>query len=301
MGFSSLADLTNETITNGKRLVQSWNKLSSANTETGAMWYSYFTTAGNPSAGSYAGTTLAFQSCNDTTVGAVNLDGNKSPDTRHILSWDAVSPVATGNPAWLMLVDILGYYPVVQVNATLGVQTTNSTAGANALPNRQGSQDLGVGVMAFLECTTAMGAIASTVQLTYTNTAGSSGRVTSVSPQLQASGVTTAILNSGPPSTANVYGPFIPLQAGDLGITSVQSATFGGAVGQTGVTAIVLARPIATIPILTVNIAQCREFVMNPPLLPQVPDSACLAVLQYAGSGTGASSNYFGQLIMGWG
>ncbi len=255
-----------------------------------------FTTAGNPPANTFAGaTTLAFTTCSDTTTGAIYIGGNKTPDTRHLLGWEgAVSGFA---PVWLWLVDILGYYPSIDMNSS-ATQTTNSTAGVNKLPNRQGVQDDGVGVRAFLEITTASGATGHALSMTYTNTALASGKTLPVTVDCTASAIITHITHSG--TAANNYGPFLPLAVGDLGIVSVQDVKLSLASGA-GRACLVLARLIAPIPIATQNVAAAREYLMNCPIASHIPDGACLAVIRLAGGATTASMNYYGHLEFGWG
>jgi hypothetical protein len=65
--------------------------------------------------------------------------------------------------------------------------------------------------------------------------------------------------------------------------------------------ALVLCKPLATIPIVTAGVAGERNLVMQMPSLPQIQDGACLAWLYFAGANTAASSQIMGSVDFAWG
>ncbi len=89
----------------------------------------------------------------------------------------------------------------------------------------------GVGLMMFLYAYAAAGATATNATITYTNTAGTGGR-TSVA--------------TVPSSGLSVLGAcFVaPLQAGDLGVKSVESVQLSASTGTAGSVGVLLARPV---------------------------------------------------------
>lgn len=119
MGFSSHDDFLNKVTVNGKFLRLDWNKLShSVAVQAAGEWHSLFGNAGNPSGSVEGGTNLSFQTLNDQATGALPLFTSVAPDTRHIINVSAFSAAATSCPTVLMLVDLLGYYPITSVTTT---------------------------------------------------------------------------------------------------------------------------------------------------------------------------------------
>jgi hypothetical protein len=156
----------------------------------------------------------------------------------------------------------------------------------------------GVGVRAFLVVTATTGATAHNIAMSYTNTASTAGRALPVTVACTASAIVPHITHSG--TAANNYGAFLPLASGDTGIKSVETVTISAASGA-GTAALVLARPLLTLPITTVSIAAERDLINQLPSLPRVVDGACLTWLYFAGAATAASTNFYGSVEMAWG
>jgi len=126
----------------------------------------------------------------------------------------------------------------------------------------------GVGNFAFMEIYTLIGSTSSTVTMSYTNQAGTSGRT---SPAV-------ALGNTGFREVTRVI--LMPLQAGDTGIRSVQSVTYAttGVVGALGVT---VGRPLAYMGVGGPGAAGWRDFTTGMPGIPQIEADACLALLWF--------------------
>jgi hypothetical protein len=129
MGFSSMDDLVNEMTTNSKFRRVDFNKLTHAvTTQVAGEWYSLFHSTGNPAAGVLnGGTSKVFQTLDETSTGAIPHGGTVSPDTKHILNASAFSAGATTMPAVLMLVDLLGYIPLLNTGSPNPITTGAST------------------------------------------------------------------------------------------------------------------------------------------------------------------------------
>lgn len=140
--------------------------------------------------------------------------------------------------------DMLWYNSGISITTTTG-QTINSVT----LPSRDNAGGTnGVGVMAWLYCATATtnaGAVANTT-ITYTNSAGTGSR--------------TGSLVQSWPATA-VAGTFIPftLQAGDLGVKSIQTLTLGTSY-VTGTVILFLTRDIAFISLAAAASGQVMDW-----------------------------------------
>lgn len=293
MAFTSIDDLVSE-ITSGKFNRADWNKITGGAAYTAGRWYDLSALAGTPIANAWAGTALNWVSCNEaagngTQIFGIPHGGNVSTDTKHLLNASAITAVATGVPSQLMLVDMQGYYPGINMN----LATAQTLVGTPTLRYTNG-----VGVRASLVVTATTGATAHNIAMSYTNQAAVASRTLPVTVSCTASAITPHITHSG--TAANNYGPFLPLASGDTGIQSVQTVTISAA-SLAGTAALVLYRPLMTIPLALASIASERDFLNQIPSLPQIRDGACLTWLYFAGAATAASSNFYGSLEMGWG
>lgn len=157
----------------------------------------------------------------------------------------------------------------------------------------------GAGVQAFITPSTALGAGVPNIRLTYTDAAGNTGNLTPATlPISNASAPIGQIEYSG--TAAGKYGPFVPLAAGDTGIRSVEQFNYS-VTHTSGVTNVVLCRPLLTLPMTTIGVASERDLLNQVPSLPRVYDGACLVWLMYAGAATPASSAFYGHIDCGWG
>ena len=290
-------DLVNQITTNGKFVRADWNKNTSATTaQTAGMWYSLFRGAGNPGADAVlgTGTNLAFQSLSDATANATGIphggDVGAGSGYKHILNASAFTAAATSCPTILMLVDLLGFYPITTCTVTTA-QTLNNTV---TLPRYTS----GAGVQAFVTPSTGMGAGTPNISIGYTNSAGVAGKATPATlPIGMTAAPVTSIVYSG--TGTGKVGPFMPLAAGDAGIRSVQSFTLS-ATYTSGALNLVLCKPLLTLPITTLGVAAERDLVNQLPSLPKVYDGACLSWLMYAGAATPVNSALYGHLDLGW-
>ncbi len=294
MGFSSHDDFLTEVTTNGKFWRNDWNKITGAAAYTAGRWYDMSALGGSPVANAWAGTALTYTPCNESTGNGTQIfglrhGGDVSTDTKHILNVAAVTGVATGVPGVLMLVDMCGYWPGINMN----VATAQTLSGTPSLRYANG-----VGVRAYLTVVTTTGATAHNVAMSYTDQDGNTGNTLPVTVACTASAITPHITHSG--TAANNYGPFLPLANGDYGIRNVASVTISAASGA-GTAALVLARPLLTLPLTTVSVGAERDLMNQLPSLPRVFDGACLTWLYFAGAATGASTNFYGSVDFGWG
>ena len=293
MGFTSLDDLVSK-ITAGKIYRADWNKITGTVAYAAGRWYDMSALNGTPIANAWAGTSLAWRTCDDaagngTQIFGLQHGGNVSADTKHGLNVSAVTAVSTGVPSQLMLVDMQGYYPGIAMNSS-GLQTLTGT------PTLRYTN--GVGVRAALVITTTAGATAHNLSMTYTNSASVGSRTMPFTVSCTASAITPHITHSG--TAANNYGPFLPLASGDVGIESVQSVQLSAS-SLAGTAALVLYKPILTIPLVALGVATERDLLNQIPSLPQIKDGACLTWLYFTGASTAANTNFYGALEVGWG
>ena len=282
MSFTSMDDIISE-ITNGKFSRQDWNKITGAAAYTAGRWYDFSQLNGYPVANAYAGTALAWKTCdastgNGTQIFGIQHGGTVSTDTQHVMNVAAVTSVATGVPGVLMLIDMQGYYPGINMN-TASAQTLTGT------PTLRYAN--GAGVRAFLTINTSSGATAHNVAISYTNQSGTAGRALPVTVACTASAITPHITHSG--TAANNYGPFLPMASGDTGIQSVQSLTLSAA-SLAGTASLVLARPLLSLPISTAGVIAERDLLNQLPSLPRIYDNACLSLIELPKPATTATT-----------
>lgn len=300
MGFSSIDDYVSEVTTNGKFWRADWNKITGSVAYTAGNWYDLSPLAGTPTANAWTGTALNAQVPTEATGFGIYHGGNVSTDTKHLMNIGAYSAVATAVPGVLMLVDVAMYYPGINLLTTTAAQTL--TNGVSLTRHTTGA-----GLRPFMVSTALTGTPTGTPVMTmsYTNQAGTAGRALGATVNFTAGAANIPtpgkIAHSG--VAANNYGPFLPLQAGDTGVRSVQSVTmttnYGGATTITG--ALVLAKPLATLPIVAASVAAERNLMTQLPSLPKIEDGACLAWLYFPGAATAASSSLFGYCDFAWG
>jgi len=263
-GFTSYDDLIAE-LTAGKRLEWNFVKVAPAAVQAAGSWQTLWKAAGNPGAGGDpAGTPGISYNSDPNRVGAMSWP-DVSPDLKFGISFGGLSTIA-GN---LMIYDRLCGVGAVSL-ATTGAKAVNSVA----LPR----YTTGVDVQAVLEVTTATTTTAPVVNLnSYTNEVPTSGRA---GPNLTF------------PAAATVLHclQFLPLQAGDKGIRSIEGAT--------GIVTVALIKQLATIP-LPANQWNEVDLVLQLAALPPVIDGAALCLaFQAAATGT---PTVFGRIRIGYG
>jgi hypothetical protein len=191
-------------------------------------------------------------------------------------------------------------------NAIAGtaIAFTDAGTGTHTMTLRWPRYTDGAGVQAFFVNTNATALGAGTPNLTlpsYTNAAGTASRVTPSSPSPPI-GKTAAsnghILYSGA-TGAGKLGPFLPLQAGDTGIQSVQQIQNSTSY-VSGEYSVIIAKPLLDIPMTTLGVAGEREFASQLPSFPKVYDGAAIYWLLYSGAATPANSAFYGRVDFGW-
>lgn len=250
-------------------------------------------------AGGTNGQTPRFMPYNANMQGCIwpgDLTGGTA--TKHLLTMSAQTSGTNTVPITLLLVDLLGCY--ARIDGNVGTQLT--LANSLTLPRYTD----GAGVMAYsVVAPTTTGTNAHNITLEYTNQSNVGTRNLPQTVAATASSVNSHIYHSG--TAANNIGPFLPLQAGDTGIRSVQKWQQSAANGTASTfTNLVLAKPIMEIPVTTQYLLSERDMLNQFPSLPIIQEAAatsnaCLSWLAYAGSGTPANTNFFGVLRYAWG
>lgn len=204
-------------------------------------WHSLVRTTNKQPAGTFAPAAIpGGTAVNRSTVGALfpHLSNPSGSDKKYLLTVGYSSGTTLNQ---ILLVDKLVAASGVSGNVNTA-QTTDTTSLTRYTD--------GAGVLATMEVTTALGATASNVTLSYTNQDGTSGR-TSPSVAMTTSAITGRLV---PVET----GPFMRLSNGDFGVRSVQSVTLSAAMGA-GVLNLYLYKPLHWLPGIATNIYVERD------------------------------------------
>lgn len=191
----------------------------------GRPW-STWALAGNPGAGSFD-TTLAGVALSSTSAqvnGQINFVNPGSGNT-YLQRFQGAATIA----GTLILADRLWHNGGFTITSTSG-QTVNSAT----LPARDNTGTTnGAGVLLGLEISAAAGAASPTITVAYTNSAGTGSR---------------SATNSFPTANSPAAGSFFPigLQAGDIGVRSVQTLTLSAS-WVSGTMNLVAYRPIVAL------------------------------------------------------
>ena len=255
MTIDSVDDLIASYAT-GQRIL--FNKAATA--QATGQWASFWGIAGQPGTGTLTiGNTSPGAVPTDATAGAPTINAFGSGNTGYLASGSVYSSVN----GQYFLADRL--YHAGSFSLALGaVGITDPPSFSSRLPNGDYT-----GVSMWLEIATVNGATNTTVTVSYTNEKLVSGRTAALDANINAHAINRLL-------------PF-RLQAGDLGVSSIQSVTVGGVAG-TGTVNVVLSRLIAAFNVYSYA-AEPRADIFKLGM-PIVYDTSCLWMYAL----TGASS-----------
>lgn len=293
MAIQSIDNLINA-ISGGKTARYDWNKITGAANYAAGRWYEMMSLAGSPVATTYPGSALAWVTCTESTGDGTNAfgiqhGGDVSTDIKHLLNMAAWGTAASSVPSTLMLVDVQGYYPGINMNS-LSAQTLTGT------PTLRYAN--GVGIRAFLAVRATTGSTAHNLAYNYNNQAAAAN-TNPVTVACTASAIVPHITHSG--LAANNYGPFLPLAQGDTGIQQFNTVTLSAASGTASTAALVLVKPLAQITIGIASLMTEKDLLNQIPSLPRIRDGACLGWILGTGAATVAATTFAGQTEFVWG
>lgn len=296
MGYNSQDDLISSLTTDGKGDMAFCNKALGAAGIAGA-WTLLGPHAGTPPASVYTGSDLTWVDTDDTWAeGTIYTGGDKSPETKHFLSAGASCVAAAGAPWYIMAVDMVGFVPLTGTNvSSTGTKTVTMTAISNTAAKRDRYPN-GEGLRLFVAADTAMGANAPTCVINYLDTGGASGATTSFSST--ASMTIGSLLNTG--AAANKYNPFLPLAAGDTGVSDIVSLVWSGTAHASGTVIIGLVKPLWTVPVPATGLYTKVDFVNALPSLRRIPDGANIQFLLFQTGATTSGGTVLVDFDYGW-
>jgi len=273
LGFREIAESERD----GFTFISGWRKQPTQTTGAG-IWFDLSMSPGNPRPNNYIGPSGVFTPMSQSEDGGIPHGGNVSPKTKMLRIFEAQTATAAATPLTLHLLDYLGFYSFIDESDT-DEQFLDNTIGLPRYTNGNGVQIMPVVVAP------QVGGSSGFV-VTYTNSNGVSDRKT---PRHV---ITTQAINgtiaSSSGSVADSRAPFMALQSGDTGVLRVDSIQFDG-VGDIGLLALVLVKPIAKHYIRGINAPSERDYFTDDAALPVIQDDAYLNLLSLpAGNLSGA-------------
>lgn len=259
-----------------------------AQVTTAGIWFDMSMSPGNPAPQYYAASPLVAQQMTKSGDGGFNHGNSVSPLQKHLSSFLIMSNSATGLPMSYMLCDYLLYYPFVDTSVNDEQFMTNSSS----LPRYTD----GVGVQMMAVSVASCSGTLPPFTVNYTNSDGTSGRTTTAS-KFNLATANGSIMTSHTGATISAQ-PFIPLQAGDIGVRSVESVTFPTTT-DVGLFALVLVKPLVTGVILEQTAPSELVPVSHQAQLPRIYDNAFLSLLVLP-QGSLSGVGFFGEIKTIW-
>lgn len=299
MGFSSQDELISSITTDGQIDPVVYQKTTPAAGLAG-HWQHAINGVGTIPAATFSGAEATFVPTDNTWAeGAIPIGDQIDPITKHILSMGVSLVAAAGAPWFVLPIDLVGYAKLTTTNvSTTGAKTITMTpiaataAKVDRYPN-------GEGLRMFVASYATMGANAPTMQVTYTNSAGTTGRTTTAGIVSTASATSGILLNSG--NAANKVGPFLNLAAGDTGVKDIESLTWGGTAHASGSVFIGLCKPLCMpIPVPATGLYNMVDFVNTLPSMPRLRNGANVQFLIFATGATTSGATLYANFDYGW-
>ena len=287
--ISSMRDLVaaeNE----GKTNFATWRKTPSQATVAG-IWFDLSMSPGNPVPNYYAASPLVSTALAQSTDGGISHGGNVAQlgYKKFVKTMMVLNTSANAAPNYLMLLDYLLYYPFVDMSVT------DEQPLINTVPLPRYTSGVGVQIMA-VQVAAQSGVGNPRFFCTYTNSDGVSGRTT-CTVACNTTVVTGAVITSAQATNSSV-GPFLPLQAGDKGVRSIESVTF--LTPDIGLISLVLVEPVENICLRTIDAPAERVPVIDFFDFPQVQDDAYLNLICCPNASL-AGTPFHGYLQTVWG
>jgi hypothetical protein len=288
-GFNSIRSLVDREVTDGATVYTGWRKLPSVATAAG-FWQDLSMAPGNPRPNYYASSPQIAARLAQSTDGGIYHGGAVSPSTKHLRILTALTAAAGAVPLPMTLCDYLLYYPFLDESIIDEEQVMDNTVGLSRYTN-----GAGVRIMAVVVAGHTVGT-GTFFTVNYTNQAGVAGRTT-LPAQLGTQFVNGTIATSAR-ATASCFAPFLPLQAGDTGVRSVEGITFTG-IPDVGLVTLVLVKPLADISLRGIDAPVEVDFLIDRPSSPRIVDDAYLNFIALAG-GSLSAAQIMGDATFTW-
>jgi hypothetical protein len=270
--FSSLSDLIDKATTGGKR--QDFPFYKVATLAVTNSFASLWNVGATPPAGGAPTNIPSGTFPTNSTVGSFRQSDATGTNTLHMTTAYAQGTAA---PNTLLLYDRLWH-------GASGTHVTTNQQNINGSPSRYlGSESKGN--FAFLEVTTALGATAQNLTMTYVDQDGNAAEAAPALAMVASSAVTRI-----------PHAPwYVPLNSGDTGLQRVTRIQMSA--GNTaGVSNVVVGHTLAFMPCPVANQMMIVDGINSAFNLVQIQNGACLSFIECKGVGT--ATGYYGQVIL---
>lgn len=284
MGFRNVAAFANAE-NDGQTWYSTWRKSPSQATTIG-IWFDLSMSPGSPVPQYYAASPLIGAPMSYSDEQGLMHGRNVSPATKHLAGLTVMTTTATALPMPMILCDYLYYYPFIDEGST-DEQFLDNTVAVPRYADGDGVRMMAVSVAG------RTGGQSFTVS--YTNSDGTAGRSTGSVIQNSVS-VNGSIVTSDR-AAANARGPFLPLQAGDNGVRTIDSITMAGA--DVGLFTLVLVKPLAQLQLRGFDAPVEVNYLTDFGQLPTIGDDAYLNFLACP-SGSLAATALHGDITVVW-
>lgn len=272
MAIANIRELVNAENT-GQTFFSAWRKTPTQVTGAG-IWFDLSMSPGAPVPNYYAAAPNIAIRLAQSTDGGIPHGGNVGQlgMKKYLRTFMVMSAAAAAAPLQMILCDYLMFYPFVDMSVT-DYQTFDNTATISR--NTSGA---GLRIMA-VEVAGQTGVGNPKFYITYTNSQGVSGRQTpNVACNTQL--VNGTIINSQKTQVVGApgaVGPFIPFQAGDSGVRSIEGITF--VTPDVGLIALVIVDPLENISLRGIDAPMERTPITDFSDLPIIEDDAYLNLI----------------------
>jgi hypothetical protein len=289
MSFRGISDIV-AAENNGQTFFSAWRKTPTQTTGAG-IWFDLSMSAGNPVPNYYAAAPNIAIRLAQSTDGGIPHGGNVASlgYTKHLKEFMAMTVTAAAVPLPMILCDYLLFYPFVDMSVTDPQPLDNTVKLSRSVSGA------GVQIMA-VEVAGQSGIGNPQFFVTYTNSAGVSGR-TSGTVACNTQTVNGTIISSSAALNLSAA-PFIPLQAGDSGVRSIDSVTFLTA--DVGLITLVLVKPLVQVAIRDITAPAEHVCLQDYSQMPTIEDDAYLNLICLP-QGTLAAAPIHGTIKTIWG
>ena len=277
MGFDSFSDLNSTDM-----FISTYRKLPNGAPVVN-VGYDFSMCPGNPSPNYYASSPLEAKYMSHSRNGGLYHGKETYPKEKYLLDVEFIFTTASFDYLPLILMDYLLYYPFID-EGILDEQVMINNESLTRYTDGKGVMMMAVSVAA------AVGGQQFVVK--YTNSDGVSGRITPPINMHTSSSFNGSTISSTTGFSNTQSCLFLPLQAGDTGVRSIESVTMLGT--DVGLFTLVLVKPILSFPLGRFGCVTHKNTVIdNGFALPKIEDDAYLNYLAVS------NGSFAGQSMIG--
>lgn len=279
--LTSLQQLSNSYFIDGYYHHAFLYKASIPSAGTATMWVDASMSSGTPKYNAYAGALLESNQLIGSGNAGIFTGATPSVGKYRYLARAGMGTTSAVVPSYVMVLDYLLFYPLIDGDSTDQQDMTNSIG----LPRYTD----GLGVRAFIVATTP-GTAEGNVTINYVSHDDTNQTVTF---RILIGASTGVIINGTSGVSTSGNSPFIPLASGSLGVKAINSITNSSGLG--GFYCIVLAKPLTTLNIYEQNTVSEVNFINDKFSIPRIYDGAYIHCIMKQGAA--ATGSYTGEFL----